>query len=267
MRRPLKSKSTKPETLQKNVKSKANPHVARDQSGVEKLHVADECVVCFDDKPNVNLEPCNHVCLCSECAELTITACPLCRSPIRAKHKLLKAVLSKQTPYPLSHFADGLARRMLCSKAAMEHVIAIYIALHGIAHSVTYLQFFGSIYIMADSLYLGLGMTTPAHDYIDTKLVWHLGCAYAMWQWWNTPSIRISKIHYEDSLINLRFHIRVGRDQQVVTWTEILYVIPKLLVCLFFHYILDMIGIWIGPCLLRWHHTDEELIQIFKARG
>merc|ERR1711920_1029925 len=109
-------------------------------------------------------------------------------------------------------------------------------------------------------------MGTPAHDSIDTKLIWHLGCWYAIWQWWSTPKIRILKIHYEDELINLKFHVQAGRTKLVVAWTDILYVIPKLIVCLLYSYITDIIGFWIGPSLLRWHHSDAELTQIMQAR-
>ncbi len=45
-------------------------------------YVAEECVACLCDRPDVGFFPCLHRVLCSDC--LFVTACPVCRSEIEA---------------------------------------------------------------------------------------------------------------------------------------------------------------------------------------
>ena len=54
------------------------------------IHVCvqdDLCSVCLDAKRAVMFEPCRHVCVCEECAEL-LDRCPLCRNVCTGKVKL-----------------------------------------------------------------------------------------------------------------------------------------------------------------------------------
>jgi len=41
----------------------------------------EECFVCSDKKPNVLFKPCNHICVCSDCAKV-MKKCAQCRKPI-----------------------------------------------------------------------------------------------------------------------------------------------------------------------------------------
>lgn len=45
----------------------------------------DLCVICFDDRPDVRLDPCNHVCICRDCIYPFLVSsdnhkCPICRA-------------------------------------------------------------------------------------------------------------------------------------------------------------------------------------------
>jgi hypothetical protein len=40
------------------------------------------CVVCLTNDKQVRLDPCGHICLCTECAQLITKECPLCQAPI-----------------------------------------------------------------------------------------------------------------------------------------------------------------------------------------
>ena len=43
----------------------------------------DECVVCFENKPNILFVDCLHICVCSECnSEGNFNKCPICRKKI-----------------------------------------------------------------------------------------------------------------------------------------------------------------------------------------
>jgi hypothetical protein len=46
------------------------------------------CVVCLDNEKNTMCEPCNHVCLCENCATQVGDACPLCRANSVSKKKV-----------------------------------------------------------------------------------------------------------------------------------------------------------------------------------
>ena len=39
-----------------------------------------ECVVCMDAEATHAFTPCGHACVCSACANSTITHCPICRA-------------------------------------------------------------------------------------------------------------------------------------------------------------------------------------------
>ena len=45
-----------------------------------------ECVVCLEGSRHVAFG-CGHLCVCEACAP-TVVACPLCREPVRAKHRI-----------------------------------------------------------------------------------------------------------------------------------------------------------------------------------
>jgi E3 ubiquitin-protein ligase MGRN1 len=49
---------------------------------MDKNDDKNECIVCMSNPRNTLLEPCKHVCLCAECAEIlrnNRNACPICR--------------------------------------------------------------------------------------------------------------------------------------------------------------------------------------------
>jgi len=57
-----------------------------DQNGVE---AGMECIVCFERAKDTLLQPCNHICCCSQCAaKLSPNICPVCRSAIDSKVKI-----------------------------------------------------------------------------------------------------------------------------------------------------------------------------------
>jgi len=48
-----------------------------------------ECIVCFERAKDTLLQPCNHICCCSECASrLKPNICPVCRTAITSKSKI-----------------------------------------------------------------------------------------------------------------------------------------------------------------------------------
>lgn len=50
-----------------------------------------ECVICMSDPRDITVWPCNHLCLCSACAELfrfQTDKCPICRSGVKALLKM-----------------------------------------------------------------------------------------------------------------------------------------------------------------------------------
>jgi len=48
-----------------------------------------ECVVCFERPKDTLLQPCNHICCCSTCAnKLSPNICPVCRTAITSKQKI-----------------------------------------------------------------------------------------------------------------------------------------------------------------------------------
>lgn len=55
------------------------------------LDLGDEdlCLICWERKKDVFLEPCHHLCLCACCVkEQTIITCPLCRKPVTDKKRI-----------------------------------------------------------------------------------------------------------------------------------------------------------------------------------
>ena len=53
---------------------------------IEKYN--DNCVICLNNKKNLLLRPCNHLCLCSSCDNSSIINCPMCRMLIEEKIKV-----------------------------------------------------------------------------------------------------------------------------------------------------------------------------------
>ena len=47
------------------------------------------CVVCLDKPRTIVLRPCNHMCLCEDCAELCPT-CPIDRTPVTARDRIFQ---------------------------------------------------------------------------------------------------------------------------------------------------------------------------------
>ena len=45
---------------------------------------ADEnlCSVCMEEKKNILLSPCNHLCVCKKCSTHINNMCPICRTPV-----------------------------------------------------------------------------------------------------------------------------------------------------------------------------------------
>lgn len=43
------------------------------------------CIICFDNEPNVVTTPCDHLCLCSECSDDITDRCPKCRRLLTSK--------------------------------------------------------------------------------------------------------------------------------------------------------------------------------------
>ncbi len=65
---------------------------AKSQSAAAAVEEAKKCVVCLDGAKAVRFAPCNHICCCEKCGlGTTLTACPLCRSPITGRDKLFFA--------------------------------------------------------------------------------------------------------------------------------------------------------------------------------
>lgn len=43
------------------------------------------CVICLDNKRNILIVPCHHLCLCNRCSHTIKEECPLCRGPVNKK--------------------------------------------------------------------------------------------------------------------------------------------------------------------------------------
>lgn len=46
------------------------------------------CTVCLENEKNILLEPCNHVCLCENCAAQIDKLCPICRAEFTTQKKI-----------------------------------------------------------------------------------------------------------------------------------------------------------------------------------
>ena len=42
-----------------------------------------ECVICWEAAPDVLLQPCGHICICSGCAAFLESDCPMCRCTVK----------------------------------------------------------------------------------------------------------------------------------------------------------------------------------------
>ncbi|XP_026824414.1 E3 ubiquitin-protein ligase LRSAM1 isoform X3 [Ooceraea biroi] len=49
-----------------------------------------ECVICFDLQCEIIFLPCGHLCCCSSCSDKVFAGCPMCRSPITQKVRVVK---------------------------------------------------------------------------------------------------------------------------------------------------------------------------------
>lgn len=47
----------------------------------------DDCIICFIEKKNMLLEPCNHICSCEKCSK-DLKNCPICRTLITSSKKV-----------------------------------------------------------------------------------------------------------------------------------------------------------------------------------
>ena len=50
--------------------------------GMEKIDENSDCVICLSDPVNTIVKPCNHACICEQCANELLkskTPCPICR--------------------------------------------------------------------------------------------------------------------------------------------------------------------------------------------
>lgn len=59
-----------------------NTNITNTQNVVD---ISNICLVCYNNKRNILFTPCNHLCCCSECSELSLINCPYCRVPIENK--------------------------------------------------------------------------------------------------------------------------------------------------------------------------------------
>jgi hypothetical protein len=67
----------------------SDPHVYLEHSTKNKKEAKESClcVVCYEQKLDMLLQPCNHACCCALCAAL-VQKCPVCRSPITNRIKI-----------------------------------------------------------------------------------------------------------------------------------------------------------------------------------
>lgn len=49
---------------------------------------SNKCVVCLNAKKEIMITPCNHICLCEECAKKIEKNCPVCRTQISGRNKV-----------------------------------------------------------------------------------------------------------------------------------------------------------------------------------
>merc|ERR1712151_1135514 len=127
----------------------------------------------------------------------------------------------------------------------MHRAITTYFAVHNILKTVVLLQFLFGSHVMwhgvqnMNKLGLRKGLTMPALDSDDTFVTWQISAFIGLWQIWNMPKVQILKIHYTDSLIHLRFHVRYGRDAHVIEWTSVLMLLPKVAIAFCSNWLID----------------------------
>ena len=54
------------------------------ENKMEKYFMEKECAICYEQVPNVQYKPCNHVCICGKCIVKVVcynSICPICRTP------------------------------------------------------------------------------------------------------------------------------------------------------------------------------------------
>ena len=54
-------------------------------------HEGEECIICFTNPVTTLLEPCMHLCLCSDCCNSVRTStnsCPICRTNVQAYKRI-----------------------------------------------------------------------------------------------------------------------------------------------------------------------------------
>merc|ERR1719373_921947 len=107
------------------------------------------------------------------------------------------------------------------------------------------------------------GLTMPSHDSMDTFLTWHIALVIGLWKLWHMPKVRILKIHYEESLINLRLQVRIDRKTEVFEWSSMCFLIPKLVIVFSITWFMDILEAIVGPHLLRLHHNETALRQMY----
>jgi hypothetical protein len=47
-----------------------------------------ECVICMDNRKNIIIKPCNHLCCCEECSKNIGDKCPICRTNVKKIEKV-----------------------------------------------------------------------------------------------------------------------------------------------------------------------------------
>jgi hypothetical protein len=75
-----------PPPVQESAKRKAEEVLTEEETKKIKQDIDENacCVVCLENKKNMLLLPCKHVCSCDKCS-VQLTDCPLCRTKIVEK--------------------------------------------------------------------------------------------------------------------------------------------------------------------------------------
>jgi hypothetical protein len=60
----------------------------RNRDGEDEEDVSSECVICMDSKKNYLIEPCMHLCICSNCVDKVKDSCPVCRGKVTKKTRI-----------------------------------------------------------------------------------------------------------------------------------------------------------------------------------
>ncbi|XP_032688755.1 E3 ubiquitin-protein ligase LRSAM1-like isoform X2 [Odontomachus brunneus] len=62
---------------------------SQDYNFIQSINMT-ECVICLDSQCEVIFLPCGHLCCCSTCADKILAECPMCRSPIERKVRVVQ---------------------------------------------------------------------------------------------------------------------------------------------------------------------------------